>query len=161
MPKDIRIIWDVGLMEGDFDFDPVVQDIDYDEGLETAVIISLFTDRRAKADDILPDPSNPDLRGWWGDLASPLIIGDQIGSRLWLLAREKTLQSVLERAKQYAREALQWMIDDNVAIKIEVDAERQGIPGRDILALQVKIYRINGTEIAMEYELQWEAQGLR
>ena len=162
MPKDVRISWDLGLMEGDFIFDEVIQDLEYDEGLETAVIISLFTDRRANFDDILPDSSNRDFRGWWGDLASPLIEGDQIGSRLWLLEREKTLKTVLVRAKQYAEEALQWMIEDRIATKIEVDVERQGIEGQDVLALQVRIRQAEGIEkiLALQYKTQRTAQGL-
>lgn len=162
MPKDVRISWDLGLMEGDFIFDEVTQDLEYDEGLETAVIISLFTDRRANFDDILPNSSNRDFRGWWGDLASPLIEGDQIGSRLWLLEREKTLKTVLVRAKQYAEEALQWMIEDRIATKIEVDVERQGIEGQDVLALQVRIRQAEGIEkiLALQYKTQRIAQGL-
>lgn len=162
MPKDIRISWDANLMEGDFVFDEVAQDLEFDEGLETAVIISLFTDRRANFDDILPDPDNRDLRGWWGDLASPLVEGDQIGSRLWLLEREKTLKTVLVRAKQYAEEALQWMIEDRIATKIEVDVERQGVVGSDILALQVRIRQTEGIEkiLALQYKTQRTAQGL-
>jgi len=161
MAKDIRITWDVELMEGDFVFDDIIQDLESDEGLETAVIISLFTDRRAKTDDILPDSNNPDRRGWWGDLASPDIEGDQIGSRLWLLNREKTLNNVLVKAKQYAEEALQWMVDDGAAAKIEVETERQGIPGMDILALKGKIYSPEGIVVPFQYELQWTAQALR
>lgn len=158
---DIRITWDVGLMEGDFNFDIDIQDLESSTGLQTAVIISLFTDRRARDDDELPDPNNSDRRGWWGDLPSPLVEGDQIGSRLWLLCREKTIESVLVRAKQYAKEALQWMIDDGVAVKIEVETERQGIPGQDILALKVLIYREFGNQKAEEFFFQWSVQELR
>ncbi|KKM77206.1 hypothetical protein LCGC14_1372390 [marine sediment metagenome] len=158
---DIRIIWDAGLQEGDFNFLEENQDLESDNGLETAVIISLFTDRRAKVDDILPDPNNPDRRGWWGDLVSPEVKDDQIGSRLWLLNREKTLESVLERAKQYAEEALQWLIEDGVAVKIDVETERQGIPGQDRLALGVMIHKKDGKNVALNFEAQWIAQGLR
>ena len=161
MPKDIRITFTDELFEGDFIFNSSTQDFEYDEGLETAVMISLFTDRRANNDDELPDPSSTDKRGWWGDLANPYVEGDQIGSRLWLLERSKTLATVPQLAKQYAREALQWMVDDGVAVKIEVDSERQGTPGNDILALSVKIYKIDGTDITYKYELQWTAQSLR
>ena len=140
MSGDIRIIWASNLMEGDFSFDTSIQDLESDAGLETAVIISLFTDRRAKIDDILPDSNNSDRRGWWGDLVSD-IENDQIGSRLWLLNREKTLESVLIRTKEYAKEALNWLIEDGVAIKIEASAERLGPVGQDILALLVQIHK--------------------
>lgn len=160
MAKDIRIVWDIGLMEGEFTFDSNIQDLESDEGLETAVIISLFSDRRAKIDDPLPDPNNSDRRGWWGDLISD-IEDDQIGSRLWLLDREKTTESVLVRAKEYAEESLQWIIVDGVAAKVAVIAERQGTPGNDRLALGVQIFKKDGTEEALNFEAQWDAQALR
>ncbi|MBW1642525.1 MAG: phage GP46 family protein [Deltaproteobacteria bacterium] len=147
-------------MEGDFSFDASIQDLKSDAGLETAVIISLFTDRRAKSDDILPDSNNPDRRGWWGDLVSD-IENDQIGSRLWLLNREKTLESVLIKTKEYAKEALMWLIEDDVATKVEVSVERLGSVGQDILALLVQIYKPDGKVFPFQYEAQWIAQELR
>jgi phage gp46-like protein len=161
MPNDIRINWDSTLLEGDFAFDFAIQDFEADGGLETAVLISLFTDRRAREDDELPDLSNPDRRGWWGDLGSPEVEGDQIGSRLWLLCREKTQESVLVRAKKYTEEALSWMIEDGVAKSVIVETERQGTPGTDWLAISVQIYKPDGSTIALKYESQWDAQGLR
>jgi phage gp46-like protein len=161
MSNDIRINWDSELMAGDFYFDSAVQDLELDDGLETAVLVSLFTDRRAKVDDTLPDLNNLDRRGWWGDLGSPEVEGDQIGSRLWLLGREKTQESVLVRARKYAEEALRWMTEDGVAKSIKVESERQGTPGTDWLVLKVQIYRPDGTVTAFKYEMQWEAQGLR
>jgi len=91
-----------------------------DNTLRTAAIISLFSDRRAEPDDPLPD-SGDDRRGWWGDIY-PEAEGDRIGSRLWLLAREKQMPQVLRRAETYARQALQWLIEDNVASAVTVTA---------------------------------------
>lgn len=161
MAGDIRIVWDLDLMQGDFSFDESIQDLESDQGLETAVIISLFTHRRAKDDDILPDSNNIDKRGWWGDLGSPEVENDQIGSRSWLLEREKTLNSVLTREKEYAKEALKWMLEDGVAVKVDVKTERLGQVGTEILALLVQIYKMDGTKVALKYDLQWNAQALR
>ena len=97
-------------------------DLSVDAGLDTALIISLFTDRRANADDILPD-QNSDLRGWWGDSYADNE-GDLIGSRLWELARERDLSSVYLRAKDYIQEALQWLIDDGVVDQFDVAVSR-------------------------------------
>lgn len=91
-----------------------------DDGLETAIILSLFTDRLADADDIIPDDSG-DRRGWWGDSFSD-VPGDLFGSRLWLLEREKDLREVVQKARGYAAESLQWIIDDQVAEKVDVEA---------------------------------------
>ena len=100
-----------------------------DDGLDTSVILSLFVDRRANDDDVLPGDPN-DKRGWWAD-AFPVAPGDKIGSRLWLLNREKQMASVLDRAQEYAQEALQWMLDDGVASSVVCDAQivRPGLLG--------------------------------
>ena len=90
-----------------------------DEGLQTAVILSLFTDRLADDDDRLPDGGN-DRRGWWADAYNER----PHGSRLWLLSREKTEEAVLRRAKTYAEEALAWLIEDGIAAEVVVEAEQ-------------------------------------
>lgn len=88
--------------------------------LTRAVQISLFTWRRANVDDVLDD----DQRfGWWGD-SFPSVADDRIGSRLWLLRRVKlTAQTQLD-AEFYAREALQWLIDDGHIRAVEILSER-------------------------------------
>jgi phage gp46-like protein len=145
---DIRLIgngygWDTGL-DG--------SSLSTDSGLETAVVISLFTDRRAESDDTLPGWSG-DRRGWWADVYSEYE-NDRIGSRLWLLAREKTLPAVLERAKEYAREALAWMIEDGLAAEIHVEAER----GRnDILGLSIDIVKPSRELVNFTYQDIWES----
>lgn len=135
--------WDIGLDGKNLSTDP---------GLETAVVISLFTDRRAENDDTLPDWSG-DRRGWWADAYSEYE-NDRIGSRLWQLAREKTLPAVLERAKEYAREALAWMIEDGLAAEVMVEAER----GRgDILGLSIDIIKPSGELVNFIYQDIWES----
>lgn len=106
--------------------------------LVRAVVISLFTWRRARDDDRLPGDQR---MGWWGDSYAALQ-NDQIGSRLWLLSREKLLPDVPKRAKEYAEEALAWLVEDKVASRVEVEAERQGI---DTLALACRIYKPDGS----------------
>lgn len=128
-----------------------------DAGLETEVIISLFTDRRARDDDILPDPNSTDKRGWWGDLVSK-IQNDEIGARQWLLERSKTEQQVLILTKSFVKEALQWMIDDGVAIKIDVEVERLGAVPNSILAYAAKIHKSDGTIIALNFDDKWNNQ---
>lgn len=121
-----------------------------DDGLETAVILSLFTDRLADPEDVLPDTSG-NRRGWWGDTYAD-IQGDRIGSRLWLLHREKQRALVLARAQEYARESLQWLIADGIARSVEVGAEfiRAGV-----LALQVTVARATGAPLRFRFESFW------
>ncbi|WP_338525980.1 phage GP46 family protein [Pseudomonas batumici] len=93
---------------------------DLKTALTRSVLISLFTWRRANADDRLDDDER---FGWWGD-SFPTVTDDRIGSRLWLLRRVKlTAQTQLD-AEFYAREALQWLLDDGHCSAIEIQTER-------------------------------------
>ena len=129
-------------------------DLGRDDGLETAVIISLFTDRRASAEQIPPEYEQDDLRGYWGDITNASTT-DQTGSLLWLLSREKQLPQTLSRAEQYCREALAWMIDDVVATKIEVAASYYT---RGVMLLETDIYRPDGSVVRYRYNYEWSAQ---
>lgn len=116
-----------------------------EDSLTTAVIISLMTDRRAEPDDRLPEDDGRtraiplDRRGWAGDALST--DGHRIGSRLWVLAREKQTEETRRRAIEFAHEALQWLIDDRIASRITITAE-WGKIGR--LNMQIVIYLIDG-----------------
>lgn len=119
-------------------------DLVAEDSLRTAVILSLFLDRRANDDDILPNDSD-DRRGWWADTVAPMTdygigggsaSGDHIGSRLWLLSREKQLAGVLERARHYAEEALAWLVEDGVATAVQVTATN---PRQGWLVLEVTV----------------------
>lgn len=119
-----------------------------DGGMQTAVYISLFTDRLAEVGDVIPDGSD-DRRGWWADSVAPLAPGHLIGSRLWLLHREKELASVLVRAQTYAEEALAWLLTSGAASAVTVTATN---PRPGWLALDVSITRPTGGT----YSYQWE-----
>ena len=129
-------------------------DLERDDGLETAVIISLFTDRRASAEQIPPEYPQDDLRGYWGDITNASAT-DQTGSLLWLLAREKQLPQILSRAEQYCREALAWMIDDMVATKISVVASFYSL---GVMLLEINIDRPTGPAVRYRYNYEWSAQ---
>jgi len=119
-------------------------DLATDEGLESAVILSLFLDRRAEPDDVTDDD---DKRGWWADKLD----GDPIGSRLWLLSRSKTLNDVLRQAEEFAEEALAWLIEDNVAHAVQASATRVG---SHTLSLRILIERQSGERWDNTWELQ-------
>ncbi|PHM20929.1 MAG: hypothetical protein CK604_00520 [Curvibacter sp. PD_MW3] len=111
--------------------------LDGADPLVRAVVVSLFTWRRANADDELPG----DLRmGWWGD-SYATVPNDRIGSRLWLLSRAKQVPETITRAREYAEEALKWLVDDGVAARVQVQAERMGVDG---LALGVQVFKTVG-----------------
>jgi phage gp46-like protein len=113
---DIGLVYDIELQGADIAVgDGLLQ---LEGGLRTAILISLFTDARADDADVLPTAGD-DRRGWWAD-TFPEIGGDRIGSRIWLLSREKATNTTLERARGYARDALAWLIEDGIASTVEV-----------------------------------------
>jgi len=145
-----RMVSDFALGAGALEADP---------GLETAIIISLFTDRRANPDDELPAEAS-DRRGWWGDVAPPSVDGRpvdgaRIGSRLWLLNREKQTTVVLARAREYCREALAWMIEDGVCDRIDIDVE---IVRTGVLGFRIVIYRPQAGAVDFKYDYAWQGQ---
>lgn len=154
MAKDLKLIWDSELVAGDLGI--MNGDLISDEALETAVLISIFTDRRAANDDPLPDSNNIDKRGWWGDLVAFDIEGDEIGSKLWLLSREKTTLETIKKTKQYLDDALAWLVEDGVAVRVDNYVERQGEPGNERLAFHCVVYKTDGRELSYDYNFQWQ-----
>ncbi len=150
---------DVAMILTEFGGDLVLSgfDLSRDDGLETSVIISLFTDRRATAEQIPPELPQDDLRGYWGDITSA-DAPSATGSLLWLLAREKQLPATLARAEQYCREALQWMVDDLIATRIFVTAE---YVGRGFMLLTIGIDRPRGGKVHYQYNYEWSAQAAK
>ena len=143
---DITLDWldqalDVALIGGD---------LATDDGLRTAVALSLLCDRLAEADDTIPDGTD-NRRGWWADAIADED-GDRWGSRLWLLGREKELPEVRRLAEAYAREALAWLLEDGVATEIDVTAETLG---RDVLWIRPIINRGDGSRLADRYQYVW------
>lgn len=150
---------DIALVMGEFNGDVIVDGLDLarDDGLETSVIISLFTDSRATPEQVPVELPQDDLRGYWGDVR-PEVEGDTTGSLLWLLSREKQLPVILTRAEQYCREALAWMIEDKIATRVDVAAE---YVATGWMLITVDIYRPDGDPVRYRYQYEWAAQAAK
>jgi len=134
--------------EGGFDIGLDGHDLATEQGLRNAVLVSLFTDRRAADDDPLP-AGDDDRRGCWMDG-----FDDHIrGSRLWLLSREAATADVLLRAQEYAEEALAWMVARGVARAVTVTAQWRH---SSMLVMRVVIALADGTPFdeSFNYTLQ-------
>lgn len=117
----------------DVDLDENTSDAALDGGLYEAVFISLFTDRRAAADEV----GNPILRrGWIGDLVSP-VPGDRIGSGLWLYAQSRLTDDVQAGIEGEARAALQWLVEESLVSSVAVSSEAK--PASRELVLTVRL----------------------
>lgn len=106
---DITTLWNAEQSVGDWA--EASGDLQSGDDLETAILISLFTDRLAREDD---DYDGDNRRGWWGDQDQDY----PIGSRLWLLNRQKLTLAVANKAQDFAAEALKWLTDDGVVASI-------------------------------------------
>jgi phage gp46-like protein len=151
--SDIGLFWNAALYVGDFRV--TANDLERDEGLETALLQSLFLDREAADGDKIPDGTD-DKRGWWGD-GAPVVAGDRIGSRLWLLDRAKNTKNVLPDSERYASEATQWLLDDKAASAINVSASF--LDDRRGYALDVEVIRPQGVK-RFRFARAWAAEGL-
>ncbi len=104
--------------------------LDASDQLASAVYISLFTDRKA------PEGWRPevvDRRGWWGDAVAPA--GEEpyeLGSHLWLLRNEVATDENAIAARQYAQEALAWLVDERVAASVTVESGLIEAPPRGV-----------------------------
>lgn len=133
--------------------------LDDSQALATAVVVALGTDRLAQASDELPDPDSNDRRGWWGDLdAEEIWDGWPIGSRLWLLQRQKITGpgaaqgATIVRIEHYIREAIQPFLDRRIGSRMAVEVSR--VDDQRIDAL-VRIFRGPSLEIELQYQVLW------
>lgn len=132
------IIYVNGLLKESSDnFDPLTR----------AVIVSLFTWRRAETDDDT-DRAN----GWWGD-TFPTVENDRIGSRIWLVSRAKLTNATASKVKDYARQALSWMEEDGVAARVDVSATRTDL---ESLQLSVSVWQKDGSKHAIIFDDIWK-----
>lgn len=123
-------------------------DLKTEKDLEASVLMSIFTDRRANNDDIV---EGTDRRGWWADTFAE-VKNDKIGSRLWLLQREKLTNLTVTRAHGYVVECLKWLLDDKVAQSVNVQTE---IVSLGVLGIGVEIVKPNGTSKKFKYYYAW------
>jgi phage gp46-like protein len=92
-------------------------DLLIEDTLETSITLSLLTDKRVTPEEL---PTNEtSRRGFWGDL---LGVSPQIGSKLWLLSREKAADHVRFDAEEYARESLEHLISDGFLEETKVSS---------------------------------------
>lgn len=121
---------------------------DHTVALHRAAVISLLTWRRAGADDPLDDAER---YGWWGD-SFPSQADDRIGSRLWLLRRRSLTAQTERDARDYAREALQWLLDDGRVTAVEISTQR----AIDRLEMRVLLTTPEGERVPVQLDNLWQ-----
>ena len=115
--------------------------------LHSAVLIQLFTNKRIP-DDVEPVSDFNDRGGWWGDYFAPF----ETGSLLWTLYRSVLKDETVALAEQYAREALQELVNQGAAARVEVTS--QVVEGAVILS--ATLYGQDGlVTYKQEFERFW------
>lgn len=150
---DLALTWSNELGSADISRTQYDDDLTTDEGLTTAVLLSLLTDRRAQADDKPPSGDPTDRRGWWADEFAE-VAGDLMGSRLWLLDRSTLSNETVLRAREYVLEALAWMLEDRVVSGINAKVERM----KGGLLIGVELQQPGKDPVSYRFAHTWENQ---
>jgi phage gp46-like protein len=116
MPQDVKLTktetgyYDLSISDGD---------LETVNGLETAIIVSLFTYARANVGEI---PEAFRRSGWSGNILTKRE-NFELGSTLWtLVARQE--QITYNRGEAIVKKALRWLISDGIADVITVEMEK-------------------------------------
>jgi phage gp46-like protein len=145
---DARLVWDPLTQTADLVMSGPSIEIGND--LETAVLISLFTDHVAEDGDILLPSDAADPRGWWADSYEQ----DEIGSKLWQVFARQTVPDTLNWVQDTCSKALQWMIDDGVAASVSAIAS---LVARGAVGVQIVITEPTGKKNSFSYVWTQEA----
>jgi len=97
-------------------------DLETVAGFDTAILMSVFCERRASADQV---PTPRLRRGWIGNED-----GDdpdfEIGSLIWLYEQARLNSDTANGVESHANTALAWFLEDNLLTQIETEASFSG-----------------------------------
>ena len=131
----------------DISIDPATGDLALTAGFDTSLKMSLFEERRANREEMVPSERR---RGWWGNtLFSPSF---EVGSKLWLLDQARLTQETLNKAIDYARTALQWLVTDGHLESIEVSGRIEA----ETIVLTIDLFRSGSKIDSFAFDI-WQA----
>jgi phage gp46-like protein len=124
-------------------------DIKSEDFFDSAILISLFAESRANESEVFQSHMR---RGWIGNESTPNF---EIGSKIWIYEQARLTRSVLNGITAAARQSLQWLIDDNYVLSIDIESILTAT-GVDI---NIIIYRPN-SKIDYRYYTLWDNTGV-
>jgi phage gp46-like protein len=134
---------DDGLYDLEIDSNGDIKTVD---SFDSAIIVSLFAEKRADESEI----SLPQFRrGWIGNESTPNI---EIGSKLWLYSQSRLTEKIKSGIENAARECLLWLVEDNFAVSIDTVKATIITEG---VALEIIIRRPNSEVLKRNYTL-WD-----
>lgn len=95
-------------------------DLQQDLSFYTAIMSSLFVNKRANSDEIT-QPQNQS--GWWGNLYNqdPTY---EIGSKLWILKQTRNTTDILNKGISFIQDGLKWLPDGGYCQSVNVSGKR-------------------------------------
>jgi phage gp46-like protein len=129
------------------------------QAIATAVILSIFTDRRCPPDHPLAkyaDIGNGgDPRGYWGDgIDVRTDLGeDALGSLFWLLERSVKTEETKRWAQAILEDCLAWIVTQDVAASVTVEIGDYGASG---ISFGIAIAGRDGSRMyAQQFAVLW------
>jgi phage gp46-like protein len=128
------------------------------DAFDSAIIVSLFADRRADESEVSPAQLR---RGWIGNESTPDF---EIGSKLWLYYQSRLTQTVLNGVENAAQQALRWFVEDSIPatgttiadnVYASATASTSATSNSGVVTLAITIERPNSQVEKRYYEL-WE-----
>ena len=135
------------LYDVDIGVDGDILSVDF---FDTAIIVSLFAERRANESEVAESRLR---RGWIGNEGTPNF---EIGSKIWLYEQARLTRTVINGITIAARQALQTLVDEGFATQIKsVDA----IITTTGISLKAVINRPN-SKVESRYFVLWDNTAL-
>lgn len=124
-------------------------DIETKAFFDTALLISIFAERRAEVSEV---PESELRRGWIGNESTP---GFEIGSKIWLYEQARLNRDTLNGIKTEAFNALTWLTDNNYVVSHDTNTVLN--ENKDI-ELIIDLFRSN-SEVENKVFTLWENSG--
>lgn len=147
MTQDVRLVRNE---DGLYDLNVVDQDFEAEDGFNTAIIVSLFTDARAPASAV---PSAMRRRGWVGNILTA-DINRSLGGLLWLYDQARITQEILNQLTIEAQNSLDWMVKDGIARDVTAEVTNETKRG---IVVNIEIVTLEG--VSQRYAVLWRATG--
>lgn len=125
-------------------------DIDTDNFFDTAILYSLFGERRASSFEVSDARYR---RGWIGNEG----VDFENGSKLWQYSQARVTRTILSRIEDEALKSLEWMVEDKIAVAI-VDVSAVLNSGKVLLNLTIER---SGDKVERRFFELWNNTGIR
>lgn len=120
-------------------------DLDQTRLIWECIVVSLFSDGRAPPESVIDGRAG----GWWGAVVGP--DGDTSwGSLIWLYESDPATVETALKVRDAARDSLAWLVRDNHAEAVEVDAGAEG----EAIWLTIAVTR--GSKIEVQFADLWK-----